>query len=95
MKIDISKEWCEEKGKAEDGHEIGAGTLAMDPQPVTITGTQFIEAAVHAQAMADALNTAYWLEAAGDNDVWLIGRLNEAQDRFDKLRSLLTRDDNG
>ena len=31
MKLDISKEWCMNMAKREDGEEIGAGILAVDP----------------------------------------------------------------
>ncbi len=61
----------------------------MDPKPATLTGTELIVAADHAQAMSNALNTAYWLEAAGSNEVHLIGRLEEAQRHFDAIRALL------
>ncbi len=31
MKFSISRQWCAEKGKVEDGVEIGAGLLGIDP----------------------------------------------------------------
>lgn len=35
LKIEVSKEWCEQAAQAEGDAEIGAGLLAMDPAPVT------------------------------------------------------------
>ena len=31
MKIDIDKDWCLRMAEREDGEEIGAGLLAIDP----------------------------------------------------------------
>jgi hypothetical protein len=33
MKLQISKEWCMRMAELEGDSEVGAGALAMDPQP--------------------------------------------------------------